>query len=71
MTLGEIWVVLEGEQMRRKAGLIDRIVAATRALGQAFNGSNALQGIVDDEGQPKPIGAAEAKWRLFWGAHGD
>ena len=65
LTLGEVWVVLEGEHRKRRAGLIDRIVAATRALAQAFGGNNALEGL-DDAPPPVHISAAEARRLRFW-----
>lgn len=64
LTLGEVAVVIEGEQKRRHAGLIDRIVAATRALGSAFGGGNALQGLVDSD--TRELSMAEVRRMRLW-----
>lgn len=63
LTLGEIWVVVEGAQKRQKDDLIGRVVACVRALGQAFGGRPALQGLVDE---PAPVGSAEVKRLRLW-----
>lgn len=65
LTLAEIAVILEGDARRRKTDLIDRIVAAVRALGQAFSGKNALEGIADEQ-MPVPIGIEAARRLRFW-----
>ncbi|NIV51093.1 MAG: hypothetical protein GWN29_04905 [Gammaproteobacteria bacterium] len=65
LTLGEVFVVLEGERHRARQELVGRIVAAVRALSQAFGGKRALEGIVDDDA-PAEISAAAARRLRFW-----
>jgi len=67
LTLGEIVVVLQGYELRRKNSLVDTIVACVRSMAQALGGKNALEGIVDgDAGEV--ISFAEARRRRFWRA---
>ena len=64
-TLGEIWVVLEGEQQRRHNDLLGRVVACVRALSHSFGKGNALDGIVPDN-QAAEIAPAAVRKLRFW-----
>lgn len=64
-TLGEITVVLEGEKLRRKNAMIDRIIACVRSIGHAFGRADALDGLVE-KSVVHPIGVAEARRLRFW-----
>lgn len=67
MTLGEVFTVLEGERKRQRNELVGRIVACARALGQAFGGRRALDGIEGvDDSDACPVGIAEVRRLRFW-----
>lgn len=65
-TWGEILVVVEADALRRRNSVVDRIVACVRALGQAFNGADALRGLRDPSEESVQISLAESRRLRFW-----
>lgn len=55
---GHVWVPMEGEQLRTRAGLLQRIGVPNRLHAHAFVGAGAT--ILDE---PVVLGGAQRDWR--------